>query len=286
MKRTITWSLCVAALALVLARAREARAGAKQACSAAYDATQTLRDEGKLIDARKQALACSAPTCSAYVVKDCARWLAEIEASTPTVVFTAEDASGADTVAVRVSVDGRLVCDKLDGKAVPMDPGDHVVRFELSGADPIEQKLLIRQGQKDRSVATSFKKKDAAGTLSAHARAAPPLTTGAVVLGIGGVGILIGVGFGVAAIVKHGALAKACSSGVCPLSEQSELATYRAWGVTSTVSFIEGAVVGMIGLGMLLAAPGQAPAATARVTPHLRVTPYLGLGTAGVWGRF
>jgi len=46
----------------------------------------------------------------------------------------AEDTTGADTLAVRVTIDGQLLAETLDGKAVPIDPGEHVVRFELAGA--------------------------------------------------------------------------------------------------------------------------------------------------------
>ena len=141
----------------------EARADSKQECAAAYEKTQTLRDQGKLLDARKQALACSASTCSVYVVKDCAQWLSDIEASMPTVLVTAEDAAGFDTVAVSVTVDGQLVAKTL-AKALSIDPGEHVLRFETDGTEAIEQKVSLRPGEKNRKLAISFKKPSPAGS--------------------------------------------------------------------------------------------------------------------------
>lgn len=152
-----------AAVSLALVTpAMEARADSKQECAAAYEKTQTLRDEGKLLDARSQALACSASTCSVYVVKDCAQWLSDIEASMPTVLVTAEDAAGFETLAVSVTVDGQLLARTL-GKALSMDPGEHVLRFEADGTEAIEQKVSLRPGEKNRKLAISFKKPPPAG---------------------------------------------------------------------------------------------------------------------------
>ena len=136
----------------------DARADSKQECAAAYENTQTFREHGHMIDARKQAVACSASTCSVYVIRDCAQWLTEIDATLPTVIFTAKDGGGAEAMAVRVTVDGQPVTEKLGGEAVPLDPGEHVVRFEMVGAEAIEQTVTIQQGEKNRNLAASFKK--------------------------------------------------------------------------------------------------------------------------------
>jgi hypothetical protein len=53
-------------------------------------------------------------------------------------------------------MDGAPFLTQLDGKAIAVDPGPHAFKFELEGADPIEQQIVIRQGQKDRVVAVSF----------------------------------------------------------------------------------------------------------------------------------
>ena len=136
----------------------DAHADSKQECAAAYEKTQSLRERGKLLDARQQAIACSASTCSVYVVRDCTQWLAEIDASMPTVVFTVENATGPDPSAVRVTVDGQTVAQTLDGKPVLLDPGEHVVRFEMTGVEAVEQKVTIQGGEKNRKLSASFKK--------------------------------------------------------------------------------------------------------------------------------
>jgi hypothetical protein len=144
-------------VAALLCGASTARADAKEDCNTAYDQTQSLRKSGELVAAREKAVACSLAECT-YAKKDCVQWLAEIDASMPTVVFTAEDAQGVDATAVRVSVDGKALGDRLDGKAVAVDPGEHVIRFEMAGFEPIEQKALIREGEKNRRIGVSFEK--------------------------------------------------------------------------------------------------------------------------------
>jgi hypothetical protein len=226
-----------------------AQADAKKECATAYEKTQSLREIGQLRDARKQAIVCSAPTCSAYVTKDCLQWLTEIDANLPTVVFTARNAAGEDTLAVRVTVDGHPVAEKLDGKAVPLDPGEHVVRFEMTGAEAVEQKVMIRQGEKNRSLVASFKKAASITPLasppaSPPPASAPPLTLAApepdtaplpaprsegvplwawISGGVGVVALGVGAGFGVSALTAQRELDEKCGGDAtrCPMSLQS-----------------------------------------------------------------
>lgn len=150
--------VATAALFGLFTAADEARADSKQECAAAYEKTQALREGGHLRDARIQAALCSASTCSVYVTKDCIQWLTEIDALLPTVIFTTEEGAGINILAVRVMVDGQPVAAKLDGEAMSLDPGEHVVRFEMDGAEAVEQKVVILQGEKKRKLAVSFKK--------------------------------------------------------------------------------------------------------------------------------
>jgi hypothetical protein len=168
-------------------------AGDKEQCAAAYSETQSLRDKGKLIQAREQARACSAAACAAFIVKDCAQWLAEIEAALPTVVFAAQGPSGADTTSVRVSIDGKVAAEALDGQAVALDPGPHKLRFETAGAEPIDLEVVARQGGKLRRVGVSFQTR-AALAADPAAPAAPASSPGPWIVG----------GIGVAALIVGG----------------------------------------------------------------------------------
>jgi hypothetical protein len=183
-----------AALAGMVLAAREAHADGKQECAAAYEQTQALRDAGKLGEARKSALACTAQECPGFIVKECTQWLTQIDASTPTVVFEVQDASGAETGAVQVSLDGKPWLTALDGKAKPLDPGPHTLRYTIAGAEPRDQAVQIREGEKDRKLAISFKKETVpvpvVGTPAGpQAATAPPPSRPIAPWVVGGVGV-------------------------------------------------------------------------------------------------
>jgi hypothetical protein len=145
MRRSLSLSLALLALA--------ANAHAEpQACFDAAVDGQKQRDAGKLLAARTQFIACAKSGCPDEVQKDCARWLSEVDATLPTVVFGARDGSGRDLLDVRVTVDGTPVGDTAQGKPVPLDPGKHEVKFERDGQPPYQQTLVVRAGEKNRSV--------------------------------------------------------------------------------------------------------------------------------------
>ncbi|WP_437821176.1 hypothetical protein [Sorangium sp. So ce1078] len=155
-----------AALALTGARARAEPH--KRACAAAYERAQGLRRDGKLLAARQALIACSQPTCPAAAVADCGPWLAEVEQSLPTVVIAARDARGRERLDVRVLVDGRLLAAALDGKALPVDPGPRTFRYEPASGPAVEERVLIREGEKNRALTVIL------GAPAAGAPASPP----------------------------------------------------------------------------------------------------------------
>jgi len=143
---------------LVLAFApRVARADDPKArCLEAHVAGQLHQRQGALRAARAALLVCARPECPEPVPSHCARWLAEVDRRQPSIVPSALGPDGRDRADVRVLVDGALVAERLDGRAVPVDPGAHRLRFEIPGAPDIERQLVIREGDKERAVAVSF----------------------------------------------------------------------------------------------------------------------------------
>lgn len=140
-----------------------AAADEKAACVEAYSQAQRLRRDEKLIDAKRELMTCSRTVCPSAIKSDCVPWLEQVEAALPTVVFGATTAGGEDLVDVRVVVDGEPFTDKLDGRSQPIDPGIRIVRFETQGHPPVEQRIVIRTGQKNRAVAVVFGQSETAG---------------------------------------------------------------------------------------------------------------------------
>jgi hypothetical protein len=134
-----------------------ASAEEKQTCIAATDKGQQAKLEGRLRVAREQFLICSRSECPALVRQDCAQWVTEVIAALPTVVVGARDWQGHDVLGVKVSVDGVVAQESLDGKPIFVDPGVHTFRYESAGAQaPVEEKVLIREGEKNRSLTVQF----------------------------------------------------------------------------------------------------------------------------------
>jgi hypothetical protein len=149
------------AVAATLALVATARAQDKQACVSAYEKAQQLRGEAKLRAARDQLLVCSRAECPALVRQDCSQWMGEVQNALPSVVIAARDGAGHDVLAVRVSIDGVVVTETLDGKPIPVDPGPHKVKYETAGSAPIEEQVLVREGERNRPLTVSFARGDA-----------------------------------------------------------------------------------------------------------------------------
>ncbi len=130
----------------------------KTACAGASDSGQKLRDEGHLVKARQEFLVCARDVCPPTIKKDCADWLTQSEASLPSVVLGAKDAQGQDLATAKVTIDGQPSDEKLEGKAMFVDPGPHTFRFEIPGEKPIDQQIVVREGEKNRVVSVSWEK--------------------------------------------------------------------------------------------------------------------------------
>jgi hypothetical protein len=153
--RSLCWWLPAVASLTLASPARAEPANPKNACLVSYEAAQRLRLQKKLEAAHAELLVCSRNECPAVLRRDCAGWLGEVEAALPSFVVAAK-ADGRDVADVRVLVDGEAVAASLDGTAIAVDPGRHELRFEREGSDPISQTLLIREGEKNRSVTVDF----------------------------------------------------------------------------------------------------------------------------------
>jgi hypothetical protein len=124
------------------------------ACLASFDASQALRRNKKLLDARKELLACSQESCPAVVTVKCQQWLEEVKVSIPSVVISASD-DGRDVFDVEVFIDGERRLTSLDGTALELDIGPRKFRAVRQGVVK-ERTVLIAEGVKNRMVSFDF----------------------------------------------------------------------------------------------------------------------------------
>jgi hypothetical protein len=138
------------------------RAGAQEppeagACVEASDRGQNERDAGKYRAARKSFLTCSREACPQVVLRSCATWLRDLDQTAPTVVLGARDDGGHDITDVDVTFDGAPFASHLDGRPIEVDSGEHVLRFERAGSEPVEERLVLRAGERARVVTVTLR---------------------------------------------------------------------------------------------------------------------------------
>jgi hypothetical protein len=145
--------LGAAAIAIGIAAARPALAldQTAKACLAAYDSGQRHRKAGDLVRARDALFRCAVAACPDLVRSDCVEWSAELERQVPTVVISARWTDGSDIARARVSVDGAVIAERLDGTPLPLNPGERVIAVEVDGRRE-KQRLIVNQGEKARLV--------------------------------------------------------------------------------------------------------------------------------------
>src|SRR5260370_13256056 len=177
------------------------RADDTDACLAAYERSQELRKAGKFRASREELVGCVRATCPSLVKKDCSRWMSELEPATPTVIVNARDPHGKDILAVRVLVDGTVLVERLDGKPHEVDPGQHVFRYEVEGSDPIEEKVVVQVGEKNRVITARFAAPATHSEAPVKSEPSRPPTAGYALLGVGVAG---GAAFAIlAALGQH-----------------------------------------------------------------------------------
>jgi len=132
---------------------------AKKECLSQHEQSQVLKQASKLKAARESLLTCSRDVCPSFIRADCVEWLGQLDRSIPSVVPTAK-VNKRDETNVRVTVDGQLAATRLDGKPIELDPGVHTFKFELSPWPPVEQQILVAEGEKNRTVSVQFGKGD------------------------------------------------------------------------------------------------------------------------------
>jgi hypothetical protein len=252
-----------ASLALVALLAADGRADDTDACLAAYERSQELRKEGKFRASREKLVECLRASCPSLVKKDCSRWVAELEPATPTVIVNARDAQGKDLIAVRVLVDGALLVERLDGRPHEVDPGEHVFRYEGEGAEPIEEKVVVQVGEKNRVLTARFAAPTSPSS-EAPAKAPEPSRPPTAAYALLSVGVAGGAAFGIlAALGKHDLDEMRKSPGGCaPHCDPAEVDAARVKIVAADVS----AGVGLFAAGLgayLLLAPRRAVSSVA-----------------------
>jgi hypothetical protein len=237
-------------------------------CLAANNSSVDLRNDQKLRAARAQLLVCSSGNCPADIRKECLRRVDEVNAQIPTIIFEAKDASGRDLSAIKVTMDGQPLADRLEGTALSIDPGEHTFVFETAGQPALTKQFVIEESQKDRREPIVFGQPEGTAALRGAAPAPSPVdvqSPGAAIEasptaasgerspalgtqqilaivagGFGVVGVGLGSAFGLIAISKKNDAENVCSNLCATQSGVSKWSDAKTAAQIADVAFIIG----------------------------------------------
>lgn len=248
-------------------------------CVASYEEGQQLRAKGELSAARSEFLVCAESSCPEVTKNDCATWLGQVDTSLPTVTFVVLDAAGHDVTDVKISVDGNVLVEQLDGKAVAVDPGPHTLRFERPGDAPVDVEIVVREGEKNRRIEARLGGSSSPGAGGGGIDAVSPAAWALGAVGLVGVGIFGALG-GIALSEKSDA-EQSCS----PRCGDDVVDSIRTKFIAADVAL----TVGLLSLGTGVAigiATGLGAGKDASGSASVFVTPTSGGVAAGVFGTF
>lgn len=187
---------------------------------------------------------------------------------------------------VRVSRDGTELSAAALGIALPVDPGQHVVKIEAAGRRPNEQRFTLERGEKKTIELTL------AGAADARAGGADPgaapdergrgqRVAGFVVGGVGVATLVMGGVMGGLTLAKKSTILDNCKDTQCNHEGKLAADSAKTTGLVSTIGFGVGAAALVTGIIVIVTAPKKSDEKPARVS----IVPVgeAGLGVKGVW---
>jgi hypothetical protein len=240
------------------------------------------------------------------------------EGKIPSLTITVGGTADGETPAI--SIDGASVPASVAGLPRKVDPGHHVVRVRGSSGEASQEvdvsegenkqvQLVISSGGAVTPPAGNEENGAPKEPSTPETRVHSPTTLTYVSGGAGAAGLIVGAITGVLSLSTASKVKTECPTKVCTSSQgMSDLSSAQTTATISDVGFI----VGLVGVGVAVTslivghdassetpartptetgggnggdAPSDAPAAPAPES-RLRVTPWIGFGSAGVFGTF
>jgi len=129
-------------------------------CMAAFKTGQEREQAGRLVEASQSYQTCSNTACEPSLWQECVTRNAQLHAETPSVIPVVTGETGeprTDVQDVQVKMDGELLASRLDGRALPVNPGTHEFSFATDQGVIATQKITITRGQRNRAVTVSMR---------------------------------------------------------------------------------------------------------------------------------
>ncbi len=211
----------------------------------------------------------------------------EIEALKPRLAWLTINVTGPEEPTVLL--DGNEVPGAALGVRRAADPGERTIQASAPGYLPREETVTLGEGE-ERTLELILDPDPSAIALEPEPEPEPaPLlppprpnrTLSYVLWGVGGAGIALGATTSILFLNTRSQLQDACASGRCPATEGDRVDRYNLYGTLSAIGW---------GVGLAAAGAGTAlffATQTAEAPPQgAFISPYLGVGSVGAYGRF
>lgn len=259
---------------------------------------QIVRGTENLNKVVREQLAANAPKAFVDAQERARRVL---DAALPRIAYLTVNIEPAGTQA-EVMVGTTPVPHALIGAERPTDPGTHEVSASAPGYLPAKASVRLAEGAHEQVTLKLEPDPNAAvepapgPTPTEPPPSGTPLlppasastsgssggkTAGYILLGLGGAGLVVGSVTGAIAMGDASDLKKKCDDDKPGNCEQGDIDSAKSVALVSTISFGVGAAAGIVGV-ILLATSGKSETAAQREG----IRPYVGLGNAGLTGRF
>lgn len=216
--------------------------------------------------ARKKFGVCTALECPVVVRRDCARWVEDLDSTTPSISVRLEDRSGNEVAQGVVLLDGERLGSMADGRATPLDPGTHRLVWEHEGTKT-EKEILVREGERSRVIVLRAEGPRPVATQDPRVSPLPPPREDAsrpvapwIVGGVGVAATGIGIGLWLTGLGEHSELGQTCAAAHTCSDEQ--ISSARTKLIAGDVLVAAGAILVAGALYFLLKSDPR-PAASA-----------------------
>ncbi len=177
-----------------------------------------------------------------------------------------------------VKRDGEPVGEAQWGSMMPVDAGHHVIEASAPGRKPWSVDVRVEENASAMSIEVSpLEKLPDLTPTAAPAGNSAQKPIGYTAIGVGGAALIVGAITAGLDGAKNASLLPQCPMAHCPASLQSSVNSYQTLSLVSSSSLIIGGALAVTGLIVVLVAPKTEPPA---------VAPVVGLGYAGLAGRF
>ncbi len=242
------------------------------------DLAGALGAEGKLVEASHELHVVTDGSVASPATKrfhDQAK--KELAAIEPRISWIQIDVSGPQAGSAATTIDGK---DIDAANEVPFNPGDHEVVVSAEGFVAVTRKVSLREGAHEHVHVDLAPTEKAPPPKVAGGSKAPAIT----LFALGGAGLLVGGGAGIAALLQAKDAKAQCNGNTCPGTAQAAIDRSKLSGTISTVGFIAGGALVGAGIVAIVASSSSSAPAPTKVGAH--VTPWIGVGSAGLVGTF